>query len=81
VLGPQLFTIYINDFDEESEHTVAKFADNTKIGGMASCERETVYKEMLIGSVSGQKLGKWSRMYISVKLFILKGRRKEQSIT
>ena len=41
VLGPQLFTIYINDLEEGTEGTVAKFADATKIcRGTGSIEEE-----------------------------------------
>lgn len=33
VLGPTLFNIFINEQDDEVEHTFSKFANDTQLGG------------------------------------------------
>ena len=40
VLGPLLFTIYINDIDENIVSQISKFADDTKIGGICRDESD-----------------------------------------
>lgn len=37
VMGPQLFTICINNLDEKTMHIVSKLADNTRLGVGVSC--------------------------------------------
>ena len=38
VLGPLLFVIYINDLEEDVAGVISKFADDTKIAGVADSD-------------------------------------------
>ena len=40
VLGPTLFFIYVNDLEGKLLPKVAKFADNTKLGGKVICTED-----------------------------------------
>ena len=58
VLGPQLFTIYIDDLEEGTECRVTKFEDDTKMSGKANCMEDT---ESLQRDLD--RLSEWARIW------------------
>ena len=58
VLGPILFTIFINDLDDRIQSKISKFADDTKLIGKAGTTEETdVLQEDL------EKLNEWAKRW------------------
>ena len=58
MLGPQLFTIYIDDLEEGAECRVTKFADDTKMSGKANCVEgvESLQRDL-------DRLSEWARTW------------------
>jgi len=42
ILGSKLFNMVIDDVDDKVEHTLSKFAGNTKVGGTVSMLEDRV---------------------------------------
>ena len=58
VLGPQLFTIYIDDLELGIKCNVSKFADDTKMSGRAKCTEDAASLQRDIDSLS-----EWARVW------------------
>ena len=58
VLGPHLFTMYIEDLEEGTESTVAKFADETKIYRGTDSIEEAGGLQKDLG-----RLGEWTKKW------------------
>jgi len=62
-----IFTIYVNDSEEGTEGTVAKFADDTKIcRGTDSIDEAEDCRRTWTGWESGQRSGRCNSMWKSV---------------
>jgi len=58
VLGPQLFTIYIDDLELGTKCSVSKFADDTKMNGRAKCAEDAESLQRDIDNLS-----EWARVW------------------
>ena len=73
VLGPTLLIIYINDIDDGITSSLLKFADQTKMLRKVGTHRMTTTnsKRIYTQFTSGQRIGRWCSILISVCTFIM----------
>jgi hypothetical protein len=59
VLGPQLFTIFIDDIDIDIKSKISKFADDTKVGKIVNNNEQAIELQLELN-----KLCDWSKQWL-----------------
>ncbi|PKU36186.1 reverse hypothetical protein [Limosa lapponica baueri] len=74
ILGPVLFNIFINDLDEETACTLSKFADDTKLGGVADTSEGCAATQRDLDSLESCVVRNLMKLYKSKHSAVHQGR-------